>query len=205
MEYVKYYRVQGGDGNSKSRDMLSVTDSNSLQLIPLKRIHIGGEKHNRNFINLRLSEKWKKYSKVEFNQLGVNVIVMCFPKFFSDLLREYAIPEYIQIDDNPLAPPHTVDVNEGEAYAMYGAWNAIMKACCMFARIGVVKTAEEAEQLYSEEDVTKFHKIDVIMLKNFLKHAQKGAPIEQTQIENILEKAQSINREIEEQEKGYSR
>ncbi len=57
MEFIKYFRVQNGTGFAKSREMLSVSSSNKLQLQSLrKKVHIGSEQHNRNFIPLRLSE-----------------------------------------------------------------------------------------------------------------------------------------------------
>ncbi len=62
VELVSFFRVQGGSktGFSKSREMLSVTDENRLSLDILKKIHIGGEQHNRQFILLRMAEKYRR-------------------------------------------------------------------------------------------------------------------------------------------------
>lgn len=113
MEFIKYFRVQNGTGFAKSREMLSVSSSNKLQLQSLrKKVHIGNEQHNRNFIPLRLSEKVQKYAGQDISQGDVDVIVMFFPKFFGDLLKRCAISEYIKTGDNVKAPPHTVDVKK---------------------------------------------------------------------------------------------
>lgn len=198
MKYVKFYRVQGGNGFSKSREMLNVSNSNKLELDLRKKIHIGGEQHNKNFIDLRLGEKWQRYAGLDLNNESVNVVVMYFPEFFAELLRQCAIPEYQNTGKDVLAPPHSVDISKGEAYAMYGAWNGIMKACCMYAKDNVVSTPEQAQTLYEDDEqiTQKFHPIDMVMLENFLNHAKEKAKITPYQITEILEEAKIINEEI---------
>lgn len=153
MEFIKFFRVQNGTGFAKSREMLSVSSSNKLQVQSLRKmVHIGNEQHNRNFIPLRLSEKVKKYA----GQANIDVIVMFFPFFFGNLLKKCAIPEYIKIGDDVKAPPHIVDVNKGEAYAIYGAWNGIMESCCVYAENVHIRSLEEAEQaLYGSQKPPK--------------------------------------------------
>ena len=85
MRIVKYYRIQGGDGFCKSRNMLNVTSSNILTVTAQKRIHIGNEEHCKNFINLRLASKWKKYTGADNHNETVDVVVMYFPELFGDL------------------------------------------------------------------------------------------------------------------------
>lgn len=206
MEFLKYYRVQGGNGYSKSREMLRVTNDNRINLDILKKIHIGGEQHNRNFLQLRLSEKWQKNAGVDLdNNDSVNVVVMYFPTFFGELLRQYAISEYEKTGKNPKAPPHTVDISKGEAYAVFGAWNAIMQACCMYATDNVVSKKEDARALYEDDEqiTQKFSPIDIVMLRNFLNHAKDEAQIPLSQIDEIIKEAEKFNAEIQ-KEKGVN-
>lgn len=199
MEFVKYYRVQGGNGYSKSRQMLRVTDANVLDLDMLKKIHIGSEEHNKNFLKLRLSEKWKKYAGVDLNNNdSVNVVEMYFPIFFRRLLQQCAISEYENTGKNPKALPHTVDISKGEAYAVYGAWNGIMKACCMYATDNVIVNEDDTKTLYenNEQIIQKFHPIDLVMLKKFLNHAKGEAKISSVQIDEIIKEAEKYNAEM---------
>ena len=200
MEFSKYYRVQGGNGYSKSREMLRVTSTNALELDILKKIHIGSEQHNRNFLNLRLSEKWQKNAGIDLKSNdSVNVVVMYFPTFFARLLQNYAISEYEKTGKNPKAPPHTVDISKGEAYSVFGAWNGIMQACCMYATDNVVAKEEDAQMLYrdNEQIIQNFHPIDIVMLRNFLNHAKDEAKIPLDQIDEIIKEAETINAEIQ--------
>lgn len=201
MEFIKFFRVQNGTGFAKSRDMLSVSSSNKLQLQSLiKRVHIGDEEHNRNFIPLRLSEKVKKYSGQDSSQANVDVIVMFFPNFFGDLLKKCAIPEYLRTGDDVKAPPHTVDVNNGEAYSIYGAWNGIMESCCVYAEnihIRSLEESKEAEQaLYGSQEPPKKNLINIQKLKNFLNHASEKSSISKNEIKEILDEANKFNSEI---------
>ena len=201
MEYIKYFRVQNGTGFAKSREMLKVSTSNKLQLQSLrKKIHIGSEQHNRNFIPLRLSEKVQKYASQDTSQGNIDVILMYFPKFFGDLLKKCAISEYIKTGDDVKAPPHAVDVTNGEAYAIYGAWNGIMEACCIYAENIHIHSLEEAEQtLYCCKEPPKRNPINIQKLKNFLIHASEKSPISPDEIIEIIEEATEFNREINEQ------
>ena len=199
MEYTKYFRVQNGTGFSKSREMLSVSSSNTLQLQSLrKKVHIGSEQHNRNFIPLRLSEKVQKYAGQDISQGKVDVIVMYFPNFFGNLLKKCAISEYIKTGDDVKAPPHTEDVNNGEAYAVYGTWNAIMEACCVYAENIHICSLEEAEQtLYNSQEPPKRNQINIQKLENFLNHASEKSPIGPNDIKKIINESSKFNREIE--------
>ena len=200
MEFSKYYRVQGGNGYSKSREMLRVTNTNALELDILKKIHIGSEEHNRNFLNLRLSEKWQKNAGIDLDSNdSVNVVVMYFPTFFARLLQKYAISEYEKTGKNPKAPPHTVDISKGEAYSVFGAWNGIMQASCMYATDNVVGKEEDAQMLYQDDEqiIQKFHPINIVMLRNFLNHAKDEARISLSEIDKIIREAEEINVEIQ--------
>lgn len=161
MEYIKYFRVQDGIGFAKSREMLSVSSSNKLQLQSLRnKIHIGNEQHNRNFIPLRLNEKIQKYNSQNIRKGNINVIVMYFPQFFGDLLKKCAIPVYIKTGDDIKAPPQKVDVNQGEAYGLYGSWNGIMETSCIYAENIHICSLEEAEStLYSHQEPPKKNSI----------------------------------------------
>ncbi len=203
MKFVKYYRIQGGDGFCKSRDMLNVTSSNSLELVAQKRIHIGNEMHCRNFINLRLDARWKKYTGADDNKGNVNVIVMYFPEFFGDLLKNYAISEYIKTGKDPEAAPHTVDIHKGEAYALYGFWNLIMKSCNLYAENISVNSEKDLTNLFNNNrEPSEFHSINIPMLKNSLDHTCKRAGISEQQINIILENAKTINETIKTLKKG---
>ncbi len=206
MRYVKYYRVQGGDGFSRSREMLNVTSSNAIEVQARKTIHIGDEKHNKNFIKLRLADKWKKYAGLHTNKGNVDVIIMYFPEFFGNLLKQCAIPEYIATGRDPEAPPHTVDINKGEAYALCGFWNLMMKACNVYAKNSIIRNEQEINTLYNnDEEISKFHSINIQMLKNSLNHISAQAGISEGQRERIIKEAEKANKEIEEQKKGKSK
>lgn len=198
MEFIKYFRVQNGTGFAKSREMLSVSSSNKLQLQSLrKRVHIGDEEHNRNFIPLRLSEKVRKYSGQDSSQANVDVIVMFFPNFFGDLLKKCAISEYIKTGDDVKAPPHTVDVNKGEAYSIYGAWNGIMESCCVYAENVHIRSLEEAEQaLYRSQEPPQKNLINIQKLENFLNHASEKSSISPNEIKEIIDEVDKFNGEI---------
>ena len=203
MKYVKYYRVQGGDGFSKSREMLNVTASKSIDLDPRKKIYIGSEEHNKNFIKLRLKEKWKKYAGIDTNKANVNVVIMYFPKFFSDLLKQCAISEYIATGRDTEAPPHTVDITKGEAYALYGFWNLLMKACNIYAKNNSISSEQDIENLYnSDVDISQFNVINVEMLENSLNHICYQSKIGKKQIQMIINESRRINEELEKLKKG---
>ena len=199
MKISKYYRVQGGGnaaGYAKSKNALDISSSNRLILDPLIKIHIGSEEHNRNFIGLRLYDKWEKYANNIKNDGDINVIVMYFPEFFSDLLKKYAVPEYMKTPKDPKAPPHTVDINKGEAYALYGAWNEIMRSCCIYAKEVKIQNDMNIEKIYKDEKMPIFNLIDLDRLKKFLIHAKDKAGISDEELNNIIKNAKSVNHEI---------
>ena len=200
MNLFKYYRVQGGTGYSKSREMIKTTDEGILDIKDiLKKIHIGDERHNRSFLKIRSTEKWRETSLAEFDQEEKVVIQMYFPEFFSKLIRKVAIPEYISTDKNPKAPPHVVDINQGEAYATYGAWNALLESCCVYARSITVKDPEEIERYYNEEP-PKLNPVNIVKLTNFLKQTKSNSNITDADFNQIVDDAMKFNRQLKEKD-----
>lgn len=89
-------------------------------------------------------------------------------------------------------------LKSGEAYAIYGAWNGIMEACCIYAENVHIRSLEEAEQaLYGSQEPPKKNLINIQKLEIFLNHASQESSISPNEIKKLIDKSKEINRQIE--------
>lgn len=155
-EYVPLYRVQGGIKPNRSRKSIRV---NKDKIDPSRRLslYIGDKEHMVHFAQKRAGIYSKNPSSFPED---LEIITMYQPLWFSWLVENYAIKQFMSAKNNPDNKKTSAEIKlvdpltPGSSYQVSGGWTNLLAFANIFATSVHIKNMKELTDaiLYSHEN-----------------------------------------------------